>query len=60
MGQDRRLDAGRRIDRDRRFGNTSNGYNGPERSSVFDRRDYNERRYFNHTSYKTDLFQTAY
>ena len=60
MGQDRRHDADRRTDRDRRFGNNCNGYNGPERRSVFDQRGYNERRYFNHTPYKTDLFQTAY
>jgi hypothetical protein len=60
MGQDRRTDADRRIDRDRRLGDSRNVYNGPERRGTFDRRDYSERRYLNHTSSKIDLFQRAY
>jgi hypothetical protein len=59
MGQGRRLDAGRRIVGDRRFGNTRIGYNGPERRSTFDRRSYNDRRYSKHTPSKIDLFQRA-
>ena len=60
MGQDRRVDADRRIDRDRRLGSSRDGYNGPERRSVFDRRDYSERRFLKHTSSKIDLFQSTF
>ena len=60
MGQDRRVDTDRRMERDRRLGNSRNVYVGPERRSIFDRRDYSERRYLKHTSSKIDLFQSAY
>ena len=60
MGQDRRVDTDRRIERDRRLGNSRSVYPGPERRSIFDRRDYSERRYLKHTSSKIDLFQRAY
>jgi hypothetical protein len=35
-------------------------YHGPERRSIFDRRDYSDRRYLKHTSSKIDLFQNAF
>ena len=41
---EKRSSKERRITGDRRFGTNPKGYNGPEKRSVFDRRNYYERR----------------
>ncbi len=59
MGTDRRFGSDRRQYIDRRFGNSLNHYSGPERRSIFDRRNYNDRRQSILNPSKIDLFKSA-
>ena len=44
MGKDRRFGVNRRFGGNRRVGADYRGYKGPERRSLYDRRNYIERR----------------
>ncbi len=58
MGIDRRLVSDRRQYINRRYSNSLNHYNGPERRGIFDRRNYSDRRKEIFNSSKIDLFKS--